>query len=235
MLPEDQKEFESSLDAKIETATQTPEAETPGVVNRKRGRPKGRKDDLREPNKSSSQPLDTQKPVPPVDENEAKMFAQMFAGLANMFVKEPYKEKLRFTEEELLNVTRPAVQLKAYYMPNFGGIYAVWTQFTVCACGLGFQKYNIIREIMKDGNTTKPARDIKPEPTEPPPQLNVGGDITAKPEGFGIPPITPQPTYPVDNFSVAREEDNSHTGNEGNGQVYPSEGAITNTETGGGL
>lgn len=122
----------------------------PAIEKKKVGRPVGWRKNPEAGSDTEPKPkAQPENILPAVNEVEAVMFAGMLAGISNMFVKKDYRDKLKFTTEEFLNVTRPATQLKAYYAPNFGGIYVVWTQFATAGIALGVQKANIIKEIIK--------------------------------------------------------------------------------------
>jgi hypothetical protein len=141
-LDENFKNKIDSLAAGDQSGTPTDPAAPP---IRKRGRPAGSTKAAKE-----AQAAPIQAPVPPVNEMEAELFAKIFAGAANMFIKKEYKDKLNFTPDEFLTITRPAVQLKAYYMPSLGGIYSIWLQFGLAAGAMGLAKYKIINEIMQN-------------------------------------------------------------------------------------
>lgn len=149
-MVEQSSEFKDKLAAMSSPATG--QGESPSEIQFKR--PRGRPKKVIEP-----PPPPPAKPVPVCNETEALLFAQMIAGIANAFVKKEYKDKLKFEVEELLNVTRPMVILKEYYLPNLGGIYAVWTQFAIAGGALGIQKYNKMKELMQDD---KPREENNP-------------------------------------------------------------------------
>lgn len=130
---------------------------------RGRGRPKGSKN-------SSSKENDLPDIIPLPDLNESKMFANIISGAFNMFVKPEYKDRLNLQPQELEFFCNGLSQLKQYYIPNIGGIYAVILTTIGSGAMIGISKYKIIQEIIKEekqNGTGNAAGDSKPLPEQP--------------------------------------------------------------------
>lgn len=133
---------ELAQDATVEPAVNQP-------TGKKRGRPKK----VIEPPKPPEQ-----KPIPICNEAEAAIIANALVAVVNAFIKKEHREKLFVTHDEMLAVARPLVVLKDYYLPNMGGIYAVWGQLALTAGAIGFAKYNIMKEIMETPDGRKESK-----------------------------------------------------------------------------
>lgn len=133
-----QPSFKESLLADA-TASQPAEQET----KKPRGRPK----------KVVENPIPLVKPVPICNEVEAALFASAIVAITNSVIKKEYRDAISISHEEALNISRPLVVLKDYYLPNAGGIYAIWMQLFIAGGSIGFAKYKIMKELME--NDTK--------------------------------------------------------------------------------
>lgn len=137
------KEFKDKLAAAV-VQGQT----APAPVKKGPGRPVG----WRKATTETPAPKDNQSPntIPAVNEQEALMFATMFRGVISLLIKKDYREALTPTIEELMQATRPATQLKAYYMPSLGGIYTIWANFSISAGAIVFTKVQKMKEIIEN-------------------------------------------------------------------------------------
>lgn len=120
-----------------------------------RGRPKGFSPKAKREAELLAQQEAQGKQIPPINDVEAEMFAKMIYGALLLPIKEEYKKNYsHITVERIKTFTAPMVQIKDYYIPNFGGIYTVMLQALISGGSIGYDYYKTSKAIVNDTTTT---------------------------------------------------------------------------------